>query len=320
MFRHVMRIRATDSPNVRYGLAEQRIGQPPTGRRLYPGVLSWEDYVNRQATWDDNRKKVGLDAEWYEGEELLCFPLQWLQRAAGHEPWLACQRLAGEAIGVDPGEGGANTSWSVVNNLGLRELVSYKTPDTTVIVDQTLDLMFGHNIKPEKVYFDRGSGKQHADVMRRRGYPVQTVAFGEAVALEPKRGLRLIGEKRVNLEERYHYKNRRAYMYGELSVRLDPALEAEDVAVFSIPDTGSKAYIELRRQLGMMPKRYDGEGRMFLPPKNAKDEHLAPEMRSATIETLNSILGRSPDEADSLVVAYYALSHKSMRPRAGAIR
>jgi hypothetical protein len=321
MFRHIMRIKATDSPNVRYGLAEKRLGRTATNKRFYPGVLSFQEYLFRLATWDDNRKSVGLDAEWYEGAELLLFPLLWLQRAAGVEAAVRCKAYPAEAMGVDPGEGAANTSWCVVNRYGVKDLISYKTPDTNRIIDQILDLKHQYNIPPEKIYLDRGNGKQHADRLRQRGYPVHTVAFGESVALEPKRGLRLIQERRVNIEERYQYKNRRAYMYGELSIRCDPALEEDGVLPFSIPDVNLPAYIELRRQLGMMPKMYDEEGRLYLPPKNSKQEYLPEEMRTNTAKdmSLSKMLGRSPDEADSLVVAYYGLTHKPMIARAGAL-
>jgi hypothetical protein len=69
-----------------------------------------------------------------------------------------------------------------------------------------------------------------------------------------------------------------------------------------------------------MPKRYDEEGRMYLPPKNDKEDYKPEEMRTNNNrETLSKIMGHSPDEADSLVIGYYALTHKPIRPKVGAI-
>lgn len=313
VFRHVMRIKATDSPNVKLGLLQSKLGKPPSGERLYPGVVSWADYQFRLATWDDNRKTVGLLAEWYEGAELLLYPLPWLQRAALVEHYIRCKNYPAEAMGIDPGEGAANSAWAVVNRYGLKEMHSFKTPDTNQIIDKTLELIHQHHIPGEKVYLDRGSGKQHADRLRRMGYAVATVAFGESVALEPKRGLRLMAERKDNLEERYAYKNRRAYMYGELSIRLDPALERDGITPFAIPEINEPCYIELRRQLGAMPKMFDQEGRLILPPKNKNATAI-----ETNIMTLTELLGCSPDEADALAIAYYALTHKPTRGHARA--
>jgi hypothetical protein len=110
--------------------------------------------------------------------------------------------------------------------------------------------------------FDRGGGgKQHADRMRAMGYPVRTVAFGEAVTPDIRRGLRRIDERVEAQEERYVYLNRRAEMYGTLRELIDPA---RDVPVFALP----AEYTVLRRQLSPIPLMFDAEGRLKLPPKN----------------------------------------------------
>lgn len=294
---------------MRYALAEIARGLNPSGRMLVPGVLSWHECAKRRATWDKVRQCIGLDAEFYEGAEFLLFPPLWLvgseRRAAELDLTTNRSKRQPVAIGIDPGEGSARTSMSAVDYHGLVDLVSRPTPDTNVIVREAIDFMHAHCVRPEKLMFDRGGGgKQHADRMRAMGYPVRTVAFGEAVTPDIRRGLRRIDERVEAQEERYVYLNRRAEMYGTLRELIDPA---RDVPVFALP----AEYTVLRRQLSPIPLMFDAEGRLKLPPKNRTSAE-------SNITTLTELIGESPDEADSLVVAIYAMYHKPTKVRAGA--
>ena len=306
-FRKILRIRASDSPNVRLALRQLADGEKPTGEMVVPGVLSWDEYCRRRATWDIVRQTIGLDAEFYQGAEILLFPPEWLNRAERLAVALAGKPRHAKAIGIDPAEGGDSTSMAVVDELGLIELVSKKTPDTSVVTGEALAFMKKHNVIPENVVFDRGGGgKEHADRLRSQGYMVRTVAFGEAVAQEPKRGKTHFAERVEVKEERYAYVNRRAQMFGELSELLDPARPG---AGFALP----RHYAELRRQLAVIPRLYDGEGRLELPPKNRRHGQSTNGRK-----TLVEILGCSPDEADALVLAVHGMLHKSRRHSVGA--
>jgi hypothetical protein len=306
-YRKVIKIRAEDSPNVRLGLAQMRAGQEPTGETLVPGVLGWREYLRRRQHWDKVRQSIGLDAEFWKGGEVLLYPPDWLNRAehlAMTYPFDPKTDMA-EGIGVDPAEGDNKTSMSVVGHRGLFFQSAYQTPDTRVIIDHVLWLMREYNVPAKKVMFDRGGGgKQLADFMRSMGYPVQTVGFGESVAVEPRHSRVQPRERREVKEERYEYTSRRAQMYGLLRELLDPVNNHEG---FSIPGE----YHELRRQLGMMPLLFDGEGRMYLPPKRK---------RGRSGPSLDAILGCSPDEADSLVLGVYAMLSRSVKVRVGAIK
>lgn len=248
---------------------------------------------------EEERRALG--PEWY-AQEYECdftssaasplFPSEWLVRAEQLAASLQGQPRQAKAIGVDPGEGKANTAWAVVDEQGLIHLLSMKTPDTSVIRGQTLALMRTYRVPAKSVLFDRGGGgRQIADDMRRDGYAVQTVAFGEAVSLEPRRGVRQLREQLEHREESYAYKKRRGQMYGELRLLLDPAGKG-----FAIP----AEYVELHRQLAAFPLRYDGEGRLELPPKSRRTP-------DDTRETLMDMLGCSPDESDALVLAVHGL-------------
>lgn len=85
-------------------------------------------------------------------------------------------------------------------------------------------------------------------------------------------------------------------MYHLLALLLDPAQNPEG---FGLPEE----YYELRRQLAVFPLRYDGEGRLWLPPKNKKKP-------DSDEECLVELLGCSPDEADAVVLSTFGLTER----------
>lgn len=316
-FRRVIRIEAADSPNVQ------------AGSEIVPGLLTKEEYAHRLATWDEVRKEIGLFARFYMGAQLLLFPPDWLDKAEANWSLIRHSQRQAKAIGVDPGEGGANSSWSVVDDLGVIEMRSEKTPDTTDVTDITIELMEQHKVSAERVMFDSGGGgKEHADRLRKgvtyggsfKRHDVRMVGFGAKVSLEPKRGLRMLEEKKDVREDAYAYLNRRAEMYHQLSQLLDPALNrANGLPGFAIPPgitTGNaRCHVHggqcLRAQLAVMPKMTDKEGRYKLPPKNKQDA-------TSKERSLSDMIGHSPDELDSLVLAVHSMLSKARRVTAGA--
>lgn len=312
-FRKVIKIKATDSPNVKYALAQKEKGYEPTNEIVVPGVLTWGEYRHRRATWDKIRQSIGLDAEFYEGSEILLFPADWLNQAEERARHLPRHRKA-KGGGCDPAEGGDKTAMAAVDEYGLIELVSRKTPNTNDVVHEAIAFLHRHEIPPERFCFDRGGGgKQHADRLREmrgvghpeNGYPVRTVGFGESIAQEIKRGTAPVKYRREVVEERYEFKNRRAQMYGELSELLDPGLPGTR---FAIP----AEYHELRRQLAPIPKKYDNESRMFMLPKQNPAKPDDP-------NTLINLIGCSPDEADALVLAVHGMLHRGINRSAGVL-
>lgn len=307
-YRKIIKIRAEDSPNVRLALIQQRAGQEPTGEILCPGVLTWDEYQNRRATWDKVRQSIGLDAEFYEGTELMLFPSPWMDEAEERAKQLKGTPRKAKAIGIDPAEGGDKTAMAVVDELGLIELISEKTPDTSYITGAVVNLGHKHNVPPESWIFDRGGGgKEHADRLRAQGRNVRTVAFGESLTadLNPGRLRNSLRTRIDNREDRYAYKNRRAEMYGELSLLLDPSLT--DRPRFAIPSE----YPEIRYQLSFFPRKYDIEGRLELPPKNKRG-------KDSKEKCLVELIGHSPDEADALVLAVHGLLNKKAPVMVGA--
>ncbi len=157
---------------------------------------------------------------------------------------------------------------------------------------------------------------------------MRTVAFGEGIAHDPTRALQSIALRLDEREERYAYRNRRSQMYGELSLLLDPSTDGSvSIGEWADGRKDSKGFIfmgfalpqeytDLRHQLAHIPKLYDPEGRLELPPKNKRPE--APE--NSKKKTLIEIIGYSPDEADALVLAVHGMMHKSSKPQAGAVR
>lgn len=305
-YRKVIRIVAEDSPNVKYAIWQQTQGIEPTNEIVVPGVLTWDEYCKRRDMYDEITKSVSLWAQFYEGPELKLFPPQWLARAAQYATEIYGKRRTAVAIGVDPAEGGDKTSMAAVDELGLIELVSRKTPNTDVVPREALAFARKHNVKAENVCFDAGGGgKQHADRLRAMGFDVRAVRFGETLILEPKRGLRQLEERLDNKEEKYAYVSRRVQMYWELSLACDPT----NARPFALSRVG-EACQELHFQLSKFPRQYDPEGRCKLPPKNKK----TPDSKEIT---LVDMIGHSPDEADAVVLACHGMWHAKKVSQAG---
>lgn len=296
-FRKVIRITALDSPNV---IAK---------RDVLPGLISYREYLKRLKTWDRVRQCIGLMGEFYEGAEFLLFPPEWLNRAESvAQSRIPPHQSMTRWMGIDPGEGGDDSSWAVIDRLGLIHLEAFQTPNTAMIVGHTIGLMDRYQVPSENVLFDRGGGgKEHADRLVAMGKKVRAVGFGETIMLEPRRGLHQLNLRLDVRGDKQAYKNRRAQMYGEFSNILDPD-SLDPTTGQPAPGFGLPArYVELRRQLALIPKLTNEEGIIYLPSKNKRDD-------KDTRKTLKEILGCSPDEADAVVLAVHAMLHS--KPRA----
>lgn len=314
--RRVIHLPAEDSPNVERGLRMREMGLEPDGRDVIPGLLSWAEYCHRLATWDADRIAVGIKAQFWRGEQVMLFPQEWVDYAVRYALSLDIRRVKRKATAgaCDSGEGRANTSWCAVDEFGIVKMRSEKTPDTSVIPGRTVAFCREFGIPFERFAFDRGGGgKQHADVMRANGYPVRTIAFGEAAGkLQPKRGIRTFAEKVEATEETGAYSSRRAEMHGDLRermrlVRNEKTHKLEPLKGFAIP----AEYVELIRQMRLMPKHEDAHGRLRLPPKSKAHA-------KAGEQSVEEIIGHSPDELDALVMAHYMSTARSFKHTAGA--
>ena len=312
-YRRIIKIKASDSPNVRLGMAEKQAGKKVSHREIVPGVVTYREYMMRRRMWDKVKQCIALDAEFYEGAENLMFPPDWLNLSEHqYREYQLDSKLVRptlRAIGADPGEGVSSTAFWCVDSLGVLDWIEKKTPDTSEIVNEAIHFMLKWNVDPEFFMWDRGGGgKQYSDEMRKRGYKVRNVGFGEAVDLDTKRGLHTIDDRQNVKEERGGYFNRRSQMYAELSELMDPSLcESNGRNVFAIPPQHEK----LRRELAPVPKLYDTEGKIKLPPKNKRSDNTKE-------KCLIAIIGWSPDNADALVLAVHALLNAKKRSKAGS--
>lgn len=321
--RRVVRITGRDSPNVRLAEAEIEKGLKPSYRTLVPGVLTYDEYVARRKTWDPIRQCIGLDAQWYMGAQVMMYPPLWLAAAANPERIRRCRAEPAEAIGVDPAEGGDSTTLAAVNRYGVKDLRSHKTPDTSVIL--TLVKAFGleHDVPSTNWLFDRGGGgKQLTDLLesdKEHRYRPRTVAFGEPVKLEIKRGLHLTETRIDTDEERYAYVSRRVELYHDLRRVLDPSINEDGFGIPYGPDV-SEEFKELRRQMEAIPLEYDQHGRLWLPPKNPPP--MTPETDyndPKRVVSLREMLGCSPDELEAVCLGLHGILHKPRRAVAGTV-
>ena len=297
--RKVIRIKATDSPNVALALRQIEAGLEPTGELLVPGVLSWDEYNKRLKTWDPVRQCVGLEGEFYQGASVLMFPPLWLNLAEEKARQIGGKHRPGKSMGIDTAEGGDDTVWAIADDDGLIKLINMKTPDTSIIVGRTIALIQEYNIDPSRVMMDRGGGGyEHVCWLKRAGFDVNDVLFGGPVQDEPTQFYRTWDEKMGERDEKYTYVDRRAHMYHLVRQAIEPE-KLEDgkvVGRFGIPEE----YEELRRQLATVPLEYDDRGRIRLIPKRKKSHNT-------TIKSFEELIGCSPDHADALALAVYGL-------------
>jgi hypothetical protein len=301
-YRRVIRIRAEDSPNVQLGLMMEERGLEYDGTILIDGVKDYDEYRKNRKTWDPIQQCVSLDGDFYEGLENKLYPPEWLSLSHRKADLLKGKgRSRKRYMGIDVGEGGDATVWTVIDRLGIIEQKSMKTPDTSVIPGITLSLIKKHKIDSKDVLFDRGGGGfEHANYLRSKGHMVRSVGFGEAAspAFITKR-IKSTHERTEEKETQYVYKNRRAEMYGILRRLLDPM---QNPMGFAIP----LDLTDLIFQLKPLPLLFDEEGRLYLPPKDKRN-------KDSKVETLKQLLGRSPDEADSLVLATFGLERVKLK-------
>lgn len=307
-YRKIFKIRGIDSPNVRLAMMEKRKGLKPSGTIIVPGMLEYGEYMHRRATWDKIRQTVGLDAEFYAGADVLLFAPQWLDHS--HELFFTHLKnrmlRRGKSMGVDPAEGGDKSTWTVINEYGIVEQVEKHTPNTTDCVSFTVVMKRKHAIRDQFICFDRGGGgKQHADRLHEMGIMVRTMGFGEKVDPDPQYEKLNMKEKVERKAEKYTFKNRRAQIYWELSDAIDPSNDRGGFAI-------DPQLTTLRKELSPFPRLYDGEGRIYLPPKKYP-EHRATGGKKRE-KSLQELIGHSPDNADSLALAWYALTHPVVAP------
>lgn len=311
----IIHIDADDSPHIQRGKAMLAKGLVPDDKVLIPGILNWKEYQRRLEIWDEMRQCIGLHGKFYEGREVKLYPPLWLDRAERIAASLPKDRT-GKAMGIDAAEGGDNSVWCVVDELGVIYMEAQKTSDTNDIPGITIAIGKRFGVSPDRWVFDRGGGgKQHADRLRGMGYNCSSIGFGEAVQ-DPQAWKRTANYKpkkevRDDLEERYVYKNRRAELYGTLRLALDPAVLDNG---FGIPSTylnqrRADGGPSLRDQLEILPLWYDKEGRLYLPPKR-KESHKDKSDKDTLPSITEMLDGHSPDESDALALAVYGITYK----------
>jgi len=309
-YRKVIRIRASDSPNVRYAQAELEAGRKVSHTEVIPGVVTYAAYMERRQVWDKVRQTIGLDAEFYMGAELLMYPPDW--RAIAYqlhkELRIGRSHRIAKGIGVDPAEGGDSSVFTAVDEFGLIEQLSLKTPDTTECVKRTIAFARKHRVQYwHQVGFDAGGGgKQHADNMRDKGYSVRTVAFGGSPTDIIRSGIKPVDKRREEAESRYVYKNKRAEMAHQVRLLIDPSENPEG---WAIPEE----YDVLAEEMAPIPIWFDGNGQIVLPPK-----HKPPtQVNETKMVTLVDLIGHSPDHLDSLMVAVHMMKSRPPAVAAG---
>jgi hypothetical protein len=282
LMRKVIHIGGRDSPNVEIAMRLKEQGIPGPAPVLIPGLLTYEEYVRLERTWDEVRRTTRLEGHFHEGAATMLFPPEVLDRAMDPRRWaqLAEQPRQALTMGVDVAAGGRdNTCWTIVDQLGMIDQFVMDLSNTMEIVGHTIRMIRQFSIAPQNVVFDAGGGgKQLVDRLREQGFRVQAVHFGSAAY------------------DRANNLNRRAELYRRLQERLCGDGEEETFALKPDP--------QLRAELAVLPADYGSEGRLQLPSKNDNSGRVGQ-------KSIRQLLGgRSPDRADSLVLAAAMLPKK----------
>ena len=314
---YVIHIDCARTPNVSAGRKWDRLGRKGPMPVPVPGIMSYPSFLSHMQDWDEYNRTTRLRGLLPDSDEgWVVVPRTWIGCCR-----TLCQeidRLRGELpkwLGVDASHGrGDLACWAVVDRLGLVDLRTmapdaakdkYGQPDTVKMLELTRDLMTIYEIPPGRVAVDAGGGGQEAiaDPLRREGMVVRLVDFGSSPS---------------NRRAKKQYRNRRAELYGTLAEAMNPAkwrrIEGEIIELqdrgggvwetcFSIPQ--GDEYDALAEELPMVPKLYDPEGKMYLPRKHKRDS-------TSNEQSLEEILGHSPDRSDALVLAVWAMLGTSL--------
>lgn len=327
--RKVIRIDSYDNPNIAYGLEEEKRGLEPTNRVFIPGIKTYAKFKEDQKLLDEMMIQVVLWARYYKGKELKLYPSEWIDRARALYSLHIKRKRRAKAIGIDPGEGVSDTSLCAVDDYGVIDIESVKTPDTSVIDNMIIAFGRKHKVPSHMWGIDRGGGgKQIADRLRKLGYNIRTIAFGQSIKDQPNRGLSNYKpyKQKVDTEElKYAYTTFRAMLYGTFSELLDPSgkptideiAKLDPMAItpslgFSLPPN----YHLLFQEMKSVPKIRDDNGRLWIPPKGNKD--LPEWVPAKAKKTLIQLVGHSPDKLDSVVVAIYVMRNSEIKQKAGA--
>lgn len=300
LFRHVIHIDGErDSPNVVAGKQWYEAGNTGPSPTIIPGVLSYPEYKLMLAGGDAYQICTRLRGRFWDAAESKLFPFNALDAAQKLGARLRAEprRLwrGPRAMGIDVGAGGDWTVWTVIGRYGVIDKVRKQTKNTAEVRGITIRLMRKWKIPPEYVAIDAGGGgKEHADALRDDGYEVMAIGFGSVADIKEE------------------YKTMRAELYGQAAKAM--AIQPHTRLMLARP---TKAWRKawtclsippddnlLRQDLAVMPRLYDGEGKLRLPPKDRQGK--VNRHQGTGEKTIREMLGRSPDDADSFVLAWYA--------------
>lgn len=297
LLRKVIHVSAEDTPNVQAGMyweqlpKDSRTARPPV---IIDGLISYEDYLRRKHEMPEPERIMRLEGQFYTGDQALLFTHAALD--ASQKRWKTLPPVAQRdavAMGIDTGQGRDLTVWTIVDDDGVIAFYSDKKSRARTVVNKTVQLVEQYNIDPKNVAIDFGGGGN--EIAQFLPWRVRCVMFGESASQHRRvKGRQKKEQQRVT---RISYKNRRAEMYGILSSAMNPELREK---VFAIPPH----HVELRKELSVIPLMWDNEGKLQLPPKDQTSANAKDQL------SMRSLLGgKSPDHADSLALAYFALKN-----------
>lgn len=198
-----------------------------------------------------------------------------------------------EAFGLDVADSfdGDSTSLTSGSDRGVRKIHKRKAADTmkttgwvltTIENEYGIDLKLGNH--PIGIDYDGGYGAGVGDRLKEMGCRVIEIHGSASPEINP-----------------FRYGNKRAELYGEFGLRLDPkhlADEDTDRPTYIMPDDDL-----LRGDLCAPEKIFNSDGIKFKLTPKMPQKNVTGRMR---VESIKEKLGRSPDDGDSVVYLHEA--------------
>jgi len=309
--RKVIQIDGRRTPNVAAGVRWDEAGRHGPCPSALPGLMSYADFVHRQAEWPEFRVQTCLYGRLVEGiESMVMVPRSWLEEA--RKAWFEVDREARKSLrrcmGIDASHGRGDLAvWVVADQCGVLDVRTATLrdragePDTVLALEITREAQAAWGVAWQDVAVDIGGGGQEAivDRLKREGVRVHGVDFGAGASTPARRRL---------------YRNMRAELYGELALECDPSrwrrIEGPDGPVlergFTLPHGANlRAEVEaLVEELSLIPREQDGEGKLLLPPKDRRPGQK-------TGRCLREMLGHSPDRSDALALCVWRVRNRA---------
>ena len=99
LLRKVIHVDGRDSPNVQLGFKWKEAGKQGSPPIVISGLLTHDEYVRREHSYDIVQRTTRLHGHFYEGDQAMLFPAEWLDAAMDRSRWAELERQTSTCAG-----------------------------------------------------------------------------------------------------------------------------------------------------------------------------------------------------------------------------